>query len=99
MTKGWLEYILYICCVMEEMSFDDYLAKKKIDPKAFRKGESNRYNEFKSLFDQVHPDSFTAQKLFLINKTRRAYPLKSEGAEKEVKKPMMRPKIVRPKTN
>lgn len=84
---------------MEEMSFNDYLVKKKIDPKVFAEGEPDRFKEFKTLFDQVHPDSFTAQKLFLINKTRRAYPLKEEAVEKEVKKPMMRPKIARPKTN
>ncbi len=99
MTKGWLQYILYICPVMEEMSFDDYLVKKKIDPETFREGESSQYDGFKILFDQVHPDSFTAQKLFLINKIRRAYPLKALESEKEVKKPMMRPKIARPKTS
>jgi len=84
---------------MEEMSFNDYLSKKKIDQQAFAKGEPSRFEELKTLFDQVHPDSFTAQKLFLINKTRRAYPLTEEAVEKEVKKPMMRPKIARPKTN
>lgn len=99
MTKGSFNYILYICRVMEEMSFNDYLVKKKIDPKAFAGGEPNRYADFKNLFDQVHPDSFTAQKLFLINKTRRAFPLKEGMTVKETKKPMMRPKIARPKTN
>lgn len=99
MTKGSFIYILYICRVMEEMSFNDYLVKKKIDPQAFAKGEPDRYEEFKKLFDQVHPDSFTAQKLFLINNTRRAFPMKEAVIEKEVKKPMMRPKIARPKTN
>lgn len=84
---------------MEEMSFSDYLTKKKIDQQAFVKGEASRFEELKMLFDQVHPNSFTAQKLFLINKIRRAYPLKEEAVEKEVKKPMMRPKMARPKTN
>lgn len=99
MIKGSLHYILYICRVMEEMSFNDYLVKKKIDPKAFAKGEPERFEEFKTLFDQVHPDSFTAQKLFLINKTRRAFPLVEAPPQQEVEKPMMRPKIARPKTN
>jgi len=99
MTKGWLQYILYICPVMEEMSFDEYLVKKKIDPRAFGAGEPSQYDGFKTLFDQVHPDSFTAQKLFLINKIRRAYPLQELETVKEVKKPMMRPKIARPKTS
>ncbi len=99
MTKGSLTYILYICRVMEEMSFNDYLIKKKIDPQAFSQGESDRFNEFKELYDQVHPDSFTAQKLFFINKIRRSFPLKEESVEKAAKKPMMRPKVARPKTN
>lgn len=91
--------ILYICQVMEEMSFNDYLAKKKIDLKAFAQGQPDRFEEFQELFNQVHPDSFTAQKLFLINNIRRVYPLKEEVVDTVVKKPMMRPKISKPKTN
>lgn len=89
----------YICGVMEEMSFNDYLVKKKIDKKGFAQGQPDRFDEFQQLFNQVHPDSFTAQKLFLINNIRRAYPLKEEVVEAVVKKPMMRPKISKPKTN
>ena len=84
---------------MEEMDFKNYLIKKKIDPEAFAKGQPDRYEEFKVLFDQVHPDSFTAQKLFLINPIRRTYPLKEEPVGKVAKKPMMRPKITKPKIN
>ncbi len=84
---------------MEQVNFKDYLIGKKIDPGAFAKGEPDRFKEFNLLFDQMHPDSFTAQKLFLINKIRRAYQLKEEVVEKSVKKPMMRPKIAKPKTN
>ena len=84
---------------MEEMSFKDYLAKKKIEAKGFAQGQPDRFDEFRKLFNQVHPDSFTAQKLFLINNIRREYPLKEEVAETVVKKPMMRPKISKPKTN
>lgn len=84
---------------MEELDFKSYLIKKKIDPEAFAKGQPERFEEFKSLFDQVHPDSFTAQKLFLINPIRRTYPLKEEIVEKTDKKPMMRPKIPKPKIN
>lgn len=84
---------------MEEMNFEDYLIKKKIDPKAFAEGDPDRFEEFNQLFHQVHPDSFTAQKLFLINKIRRTYILKEESVDKVVKKPMMRPKITKPKTN
>ena len=84
---------------MEELDFKTYLIKKKIDPEAFANGQPDRYQEFKALFDQVHPDSFTAQKLFLINPIRRAYPLEEAPVEKAVKKPMIRPKITKPKIN
>lgn len=55
--------------------------------------------ELKKLFDQVNPNSFTAQKLFLINNIRRAYPLQEEEAVAVKKKPMAKPRIVKPKTN
>lgn len=58
------------------MDFEDYLIGKKIDPAGFRSTEPERYQEFRAIFEQVHPDSFTAQKLFLINKIRRQYPVK-----------------------
>ncbi len=52
------------------------MIRKKIDPAAFRINEPTNFIEFQLIFNQVHPDSFTAQKLFLINKIRRQYPLK-----------------------
>jgi len=60
---------------MEEMSFTDYLISKKIDPEKFKQGDQARFESFKTLFEQVHPKSFTAQKLFLINQIRRTYHL------------------------
>jgi len=84
------------------MQFDEYLKEKKIDPIKFKAGEPDRYEEFKKVFDQVHPNSFTQQKLFLINKLRRSYPWKEQ---QEVKKPAagkaMRPKVkpLKPKTS
>ncbi len=80
----------------------EYLKKKKIDPELFKKAEPAQWDRFEEVFSQVHPDSFTAQKLFLINKIRRAYPLKAEEEVEEkapVKKkprPVMR---ARPKTD
>ena len=56
-------------------TFEEYLAKKKIDSATFARQAPQQWQEFKTLFEQVHPDSFTAQKLFLINKIRRSYPL------------------------
>lgn len=54
--------------------FETYLKGKKINPRDFELKEPERYMEFKTIFEQVHPDSFTAQKLFLINQIRRRYP-------------------------
>lgn len=71
--------------------FETYLTTKKIDSKAFREGDPEKWQEFKALFEQVHPSSFTAQKLFLINSTRRSYPLKADQPE-ESAKPKARPK-------
>jgi hypothetical protein len=84
------------------MEFDEYLKGKKIDPEKYREAETEQYAQFKVLFDQVHPESFTQQKLFLINKIRRAYKLEnSEEAVKSASKPAMRPKIkpIKPKTS
>ncbi len=74
-------------------TFEAYLAKKKIDSEAFRKGEPAQWQDFVTLFEQVHPDSFTAQKLFLINAIRRRYPLTEEPMKKS---PVAK---VRPKPN
>ena len=60
---------------MEE--FEKYLADKKIDAEKFRAAEPERWEEFKTLFYQVHPNSFTTQKLYLINKIRRLYHLET----------------------
>lgn len=65
-------------------AFEEYLIQKRIDPVAFKHGEANRWQEFSYLFEQLHPDSFTAQKLFLINAIRRKYPLKEDTAEEKV---------------
>ena len=49
---------------------------KKIDSVAFKKGDAELWNDFKNQFEQMHPKSFTAQKLFLLNNVRRKYLLK-----------------------
>ncbi|MCA6078062.1 hypothetical protein [Fulvivirga sedimenti] len=60
------------------MKFRDYLVDKKIDPAAFAKSEPARFSEFSKAFAQMHPNSFTMQKLFLINSIRRLYPLPAD---------------------
>lgn len=84
------------------MEFEDYLKSKKIDPTTFKGSSPDIYTEWKQLFEQVHPESFTQQKLFLINKVRRANPFTEKVVEKKpsaVK--AMRPKIkpLKPKTS
>jgi hypothetical protein len=76
------------------LDFSEYLKSKKIDPVAFKKGDEIRFNEFKNLFDQVHPNSFTQQKLFLINKIRRKYILSETATETSAPAPKkLKPKI------
>jgi hypothetical protein len=87
------------------MNFEEYLQSKKIDSQQFKAAEPERWNEWQTLFEQMSPASFTAQKLYLINPTRRKYLLKvaEETSAKKptaaapvAAKPVMRPK---PKIN
>jgi hypothetical protein len=57
------------------VSFEEYLIAKKIDASAFKNAEPARWSEWEKEFAQVHPNSFTTQKLYLINPIRRKYPL------------------------
>lgn len=57
------------------MTFSEYLVSKKIDEAAFNQNEPERCKEWQTLFPKMHPDSFTAQKKFLINPVRRKYTL------------------------
>jgi hypothetical protein len=91
------------------VTFEEYLIGKKIDAVAFEQAEKDLVREWRHEFDQMHPNSFTAQKLFLINGIRRRFPLqlKVEEVKQEAKdeKPQApanpaRPKpIIRPKIN
>ena len=54
-------------------SFDDYLTQKNIDPHRFQQAEPARYQAWQHEFQTMHPASFTAQKKFLLNDTRRKY--------------------------
>lgn len=55
------------------MEFEAYLKQKKISLTAFKAGDQVRFAEWQELFNTMHPDSFTAQKKFLINDIRRMY--------------------------
>ncbi len=49
------------------MVFEEYLSAKKINHETFLWADPKMYLELKKIFNQVHPDSFTMQKKFLIN--------------------------------
>ncbi|MBT1704348.1 hypothetical protein [Chryseosolibacter indicus] len=58
------------------MNFEEYLISKKIDASAFAAAEPSVFEKWKLDFEQMHPNSFTVQKLNLINPIRRKYHLK-----------------------
>jgi hypothetical protein len=62
------------------MDFEGYLVSKKIDGELFRRHEPLIWSAWKAEFELIHPNSFTAQKLYLINPIRRKYPLKVDAA-------------------
>jgi hypothetical protein len=85
--------------VRTPMTFEEYLISKKINNEMFKTGEPMLWQEWYNLFEQVSPNSFTGQKLYLINAIRRKYQLKeaapATSASTEVKltvKPVLRPK-------
>jgi hypothetical protein len=55
------------------MTFSEYLISKKINENAFEKAEKERFEEWKKLFEKIHAESFTMQKKFFLNPTRRKY--------------------------
>jgi hypothetical protein len=74
------------------MNFEEYLISKKIDSKSFKENEPELWGEFNKVFKEMHPKSFTAQKLYLVNGIRLKYPftatIETEVGEKK--------KIIRP---
>lgn len=75
------------------MEFTEYLISKRIDPDRYKKAEPDQFNKFKVEFDQMHPKSFTAQKLYLINQIRRTYLLEVNKDRIEEKPKAVKPKI------
>lgn len=57
------------------MEFEEYCTLKKIDAKQFEQAESVLFAELKSIFSEMHAESFTVQKKFLINNLRRRFKL------------------------
>jgi hypothetical protein len=58
------------------VNFEAYLISKKIDSAVFQQAEPELWKNWNEEFEQMHPASFTGQKLYLINPIRRKYPLK-----------------------
>ena len=68
--------INYVPKINKKMVFEQYLEEKNIDAEKFLWDAPAHFQELKTLFNQVSPNSFTLQKKFLINKLRRKYQLK-----------------------
>lgn len=80
----------------DQITFEQYLASKKIDPKKFKSAEALKYEELSSDFAQMNPNSFTAHYLFLINPIRRKYLLEQPIEVQVIKKASVaRPKFSR----
>ncbi|REE05994.1 hypothetical protein C7460_101513 [Marinoscillum furvescens DSM 4134] len=78
------------------MDLRTYLIGKKIDAERFAAQEPGRFCEFEEHFSQMHPNSFTAQKLFLINKLRHLYKLEQAPETTATSKPKAaKPRVVR----
>lgn len=74
-----------------EMGLEEYLKQKKIDSATFKKKFPDVFDTFNKHFEQMHPESFTAQKLFLINNIRRECSIKEESTM-EIKSSVLKTK-------
>lgn len=82
----------------ESPTFEAYLTSKKVNSDAFKKAEPDLWNSWKEEFEQMHANSFTVQKLNLINPVRRKYQLTISADEKKTAEPAApSPKPVPPK--
>ena len=66
--------------------FIEYLEEKRIDPITFKLGELTLFTDWEKEFLQLHPVSFTSQKLYLINNIRRRFTLPEDRVKVPVKK-------------
>jgi hypothetical protein len=66
------------------VKFQEYLVSKKIDAKAFEGAEPELFKNWKQDFEQMHPNSFTVQKLNLINPIRRKYQLPLQDKPEQI---------------
>jgi hypothetical protein len=59
------------------MKFEDYLMSKNINSEAYKVAELSQFLTWENAFNQMHPNSFTEQYKFQLNKIRRKYILKN----------------------
>jgi hypothetical protein len=78
------------------VNFEEYLKSKKIDAKAFESSEPDLFNDWKVEFAQLHVNSFTLQKLNLLNPIRRKYLLQEQVSDPTVSNPPAQAKPARP---
>jgi phage-related protein len=57
------------------MTFEQFLKDKQINFETFLWADPQTYESLKVVFNLSHPESFMAQKRFLINKLRHKYPI------------------------
>lgn len=57
------------------MDFVAYLTSKNIDSQKFKNTEEKLFSVWEHEFEQMHPNSFTSQKLFVLNDVRKKYQL------------------------
>ena len=55
------------------MTWEEYCISKKIDAEKFNAAQPQQWQALKEIFEQVHPNSFTEQKKFIINDLRRRF--------------------------
>lgn len=67
-------------------TFEEYCYEKRIDAKLFQEKEKALWQQLESIFEQVSPESFTQQKLFLINNIRRRHLLPEDQLVQKTKK-------------
>lgn len=79
------------------MTFEEYLSSKSIDSGKFRAAEPLRWEEWRTQFDLMHPNSFTARYLYLINPTRRKYHCPLQPAAGKQPAPERAALIMKPK--
>lgn len=81
---------------MEYINFAEYCKSKRINPDLFKRAEPELYSKFKSEFTQMSPQSFTAQKLFLINDIRRRFNFAPPLDAKTIKQNSEKTPIIKP---